>query len=471
MRKTILTIISLALLQVVLLGQESIRKELFGDSDNMIQKIKESKGDIYAPNTFKDGMESYTDAESKFKDGGNMEDIKEYITEANTEFKKVFGLIDLANLSVPTAIEAREDAITAESEKNVPELWKNAEEKFKDAMEKMEDNNLDKAKSFAAEAEKMYRDTELASVEQGILVSARAQIKKNEENDVPDQAPNTHALAKEHIAKAEQLLTEDRYKRDEAVEQAKEGEYQALHAEYIANLAIKMKEIDNGYELLILESEIPLKELNGKIGKVGRFDKGYDSATKNLEDYISSVTTSVAELEATIADQKKQIAKLDANMSKYAETESKLQSKVAQEEKIKAISKTFTESEAQVLQDGDNVIIRLYGLTFPSGESTIKPEYFGLLKKVQNGIEIFENSKVSVQGHTDSRGSNDLNMKLSEERSSAVKEYLLANMPSLKGRITSKGYGKERPVASNETAEGQAKNRRIDIVIAPEWAK
>ena len=65
----------------------------------------------------------------------------------------------------------------------------------------------------------------------------------------------------------------------------------------------------------------------------------------------------------------------------------------------------------------------------------------------------------------------DLNMNLSEERAGAVLEYLSANMPSLKGRITSKGYGKERPIASNETEEGRAKNRRIDIVITPEWAK
>ncbi len=467
MKKAVFLVIVISLLQITLQGQESIRKELFGESETMIQKIKEQKGDVYAPNTFKDGMESYNDAESKFKDGGNMEDIKEYITEANTNFKKVFEFVDLANLSFPTAIKAREDAITAESEEHASGLWKSAEEKFKDAMEKMEDNNLDKAKSLAAEAEQMYSSTELAAVEQGILVNARNQIKKNDENDVADFAPTTQALAKKHIADAEQLLAADRYKREEAIKNAKEAEYQALHAEYIAVMAREAKEKDDGYEFLILQSEKPLSSLNEKIGKVAHFDKGYDQATKNLEDYIASVD----ELKSTIADQEKQIAKLESKMEKYSETESKLQLKMDQEAKIKAISSTFTKSEAQVLQDGDNVIIRLYGLTFPSGQSTIKPEYFGLLKKVQNGIETFDNSNVAVQGHTDSRGSNDLNMNLSEERAGAVLEYLSANMPSLKGRITSKGYGKERPIASNETEEGRAKNRRIDIVITPEWAK
>lgn len=467
MKKTILLIIMVAFLPALLYGQESIRKELFGKSETLIKKIEEVKGDVYAPNTFSDGMDAYDEAEDNFKNGGNMDDIKEYITEANTYFKKVLEFVDLANLSFPTSIKAREDALKADCEKNSPELWKNAEEKFKDAMSEMEDNDLSSAKSKAAEAEKMYREAELSAIQQGILVKARELIKKNDENDVADVAPVTQALAKKLVAESEELLKSDRYTRDRAKELAHEAEYEARHAEYIAKVVRDVKDMDAGYEFLILQSEDPLKTLNEKIGKVGRFDKGYDEATKNLEDYIASVDA----LKAKIADQKKQIVKLESKMDQFSATESKLQLKMAQDAKIKDISKTFTKSEAQVLQDGDNVIIRLYGLTFPSGQSTIKPEYFGLLKKVQNGIETFENCNVSVQGHTDSRGSNNMNMKLSEERAGAVREYLVANMPSLKGRITSKGYGKEKPIASNETEEGRAKNRRIDIIITPEWAK
>ncbi len=466
MKKTILLILMFSFVQV-LLGQESIHKQLFGESETLIKKIEEAKGNIYAPNTFSDGMEAYDKAEDKFKDGGNMEDIKEYITEANGYFKKVLEFVDLANLSFPTAIKARDDALKADCEKHTPELWKNAEEKFKDAMSEMEDNDLASAKSKAAEAEKMYRDAELSAIQQSILGQAREQIKKNEQNEIAEDAPVTEALAKDLIAQSEQLLKENRYSRDKAIKLANEAEYEAKHAAHIAELARQVKEMDAGYEYLILQGEDPLKTLNEEIGKVARFDKGYDEATKNLEDYIASVDV----LKAKIADQKKQIAQLEEKLGKYSETESKLQKKMAQEQKIKAISKTFTKSEAQVLQDGDNVIIRLYGLTFPSGQSTIKPEYFSLLKKVQDGIATFDNCQVAVEGHTDSRGSNDLNMKLSEERAGAVKEYLVANMPTLKGRITSKGFGKERPIASNETEEGRAKNRRIDIIITPEWAK
>jgi len=466
MKKTILLILMISFVQM-LYGQDSIHKELFGESETLIKKIEEAKGDVYAPNTFSDGMEAYDKAENKFKEGGNMEDIKEYITEANNHFKKVLEFVDLANLSFPTAIKAREDALKADCEKHAPELWKNAEEKFKDAMSDMEDNDLSSAKSKAAEAEKMYRDAELSAIQQGILAGAREQIKKNEENEVAEDAPVTEALAKDLIAQSEQLLKTDRYSRDKAIELANEAEYEAKHAAHIAEIARKVKEMDAGYEYIMLEVEKSLKTLNEKIGKVARFDNGYDQATQNIIDFIESVDA----LKAKIAAQEKRIAELEAKTEKFSATENKLQRKMAQEQKIKAIGKTFSDSEAQVLQDGDNVIIRLYGLTFPSGQSTIKPEYFSLLKKVQDGIATFDNCEVSVEGHTDSRGSNTLNMKLSEERAGAVKEYLIANMPSLKGRITSKGFGKERPIASNETEEGRAKNRRIDIIITPEWAK
>ena len=467
MKKIFLAVIVISFLHVTLFGQESIRKELFGESESMIQKIIEIKGDVYAPNTFAEGKEVFNKAEEKFKDGGDMGDIKEYITEANTNFKKVFDFVDQAKLSFPNAIKAREDAISAQSEKYASGLWKSAEEKFREATDAMEDNDLASAKNKAGEAEASYRKTELAAIEQGILVNAREQIKKNDENDVSDFAPVTQALAKNHIATAEKLLASDRYKREEAIKNAKEAEYQAIHAEYLAKLASEMKEKDNGYELLVLKAEKPLTKLNEKIGKVARFEKGYDSATKNIEDYLGTVDG----LKAKISDQEKQIAKFESKMSGYAATESKLKLKMDQEEKIKAIAGTFTKSEAQVLQDGDNVIIRLYGLSFPSGKSTIQTQYFGILKKVQNGIATFENSSVFVQGHTDSRGSNDLNLILSEERASAVNEYLAANMPNIKSRLTSKGYGSEIPIASNETEEGRAKNRRIDIVITPQWAK
>ena len=70
---------------------------------------------------------------------------------------------------------------------------------------------------------------------------------------------------------------------------------------------------------------------------------------------------------------------------------------------------------------------------------------------------------VVVEGHTDSIGSDAYNMKLSQRRANAVRDYMVKNGVS-GSRIKTEAYGKTRPIASNKTAEGRAQNRRVDIV-------
>ncbi len=78
---------------------------------------------------------------------------------------------------------------------------------------------------------------------------------------------------------------------------------------------------------------------------------------------------------------------------------------------------------------------------------------------------MFPDSKVIVSGHTDNVGSDALNQKLSEERAAKVAQFLVdvGGVPG--GRVQSTGKGKNRPVASNESAEGRAANRRVEILI------
>jgi outer membrane protein OmpA-like peptidoglycan-associated protein len=72
-----------------------------------------------------------------------------------------------------------------------------------------------------------------------------------------------------------------------------------------------------------------------------------------------------------------------------------------------------------------------------------------------------------VQGHTDSYGSDEQNLQLSNQRAEAVKQYLLANSNLDASRVEAFGYGESKPIASNETTEGRAANRRVEVVIHP----
>jgi OOP family OmpA-OmpF porin len=78
---------------------------------------------------------------------------------------------------------------------------------------------------------------------------------------------------------------------------------------------------------------------------------------------------------------------------------------------------------------------------------------------------------VTIEGHTDSYGGDDLNQKLSEDRANAVRQYFIANMNLKAEDVEAVGYGESRPIANNETPEGRARNRRIDIVIQTQIAR
>jgi len=81
---------------------------------------------------------------------------------------------------------------------------------------------------------------------------------------------------------------------------------------------------------------------------------------------------------------------------------------------------------------------------------------------------LFPGASISVEGHTDANGSDSTNLILSQDRADAVRQYLVSNFGLNAEKVSSVGYGEARPVATNETAAGRARNRRIDLVIHPE---
>jgi len=101
------------------------------------------------------------------------------------------------------------------------------------------------------------------------------------------------------------------------------------------------------------------------------------------------------------------------------------------------------------------------------GQAVIMPDNYGLLNKVQRAIRTFGEPDVVIEGHTDTTGSDEVNEHLSQERAESVRNYLVANQTLPEDKIVAVGYGSKRPLASNETEEGRAINRRIDVVISP----
>ena len=102
---------------------------------------------------------------------------------------------------------------------------------------------------------------------------------------------------------------------------------------------------------------------------------------------------------------------------------------------------------------------------FETNKAVLLPQSEQLLKEVAEAMkEHAEIGEIEVEGHTDSQGGSRKNMKLSEARAKAVRDFLISE--GIAGsRLVSKGYGETKPVADNKTEEGRTKNRRIEFRI------
>jgi OOP family OmpA-OmpF porin len=116
-------------------------------------------------------------------------------------------------------------------------------------------------------------------------------------------------------------------------------------------------------------------------------------------------------------------------------------------------------------------VISLLGIRGPSGRSTIDGASTPLMTKLRQALALFAGSSIVVEGHTDSNGGDSANLILSQDRADAVRQYLVSDFGVNQEKVSSIGYGEARPVATNETAEGRARNRRIDLIIHVDTAR
>jgi len=102
-------------------------------------------------------------------------------------------------------------------------------------------------------------------------------------------------------------------------------------------------------------------------------------------------------------------------------------------------------------------------INFDSGKSTIKKESLPIVDQIIDMMKQASDIKISVEGHTDSDGKNYANLKLSEARAKSVVDAIVKGGID-KSRLSSVGYGEEKPIAENSTEEGKAKNRRVELI-------
>jgi outer membrane protein OmpA-like peptidoglycan-associated protein len=136
----------------------------------------------------------------------------------------------------------------------------------------------------------------------------------------------------------------------------------------------------------------------------------------------------------------------------------------SQEAKLR---KQLRSTGVSVVRDGDNINLVMPGnITFPTDQSNLKTDFYDVLDSVALVLEEYEKTIIAVAGYTDSVGSDTYNQQLSEKRAASVANYL-KNKGIVAARFDVIGFGERNPIADNNTEEGRALNRRVELTLLP----
>lgn len=457
---------------------DDVRQQLFKGAYLAQTSAKSEGAPLLSPANFAAGMKSLVAAEKAYSQKKAIEKVRAQLVSAISHFDASKLQVQRAKKELAGVLHARKAATNMNAEKYSAKRWRKAVGHFEDAVKALEADKVKKAKSLEQKSILIFREVELVAIKAEHLTETRRLIAQAEDARIGKLAPETLFKARSLLATAEVELTENRYDLDLPRNLATEARYEAKHAVYISEKIKQNKKDDLSDEQLILASEQPLQKIAAAADINARFDKGFDPVATELIEYIDSLRDQLQDVNQTVADKDLQIAGLRDLLQEFAElyggagtSVADLESYLAQQEilleRVRLIESMFDRNEARVFRDAREVYIRLTGLSFDSGRSNINRYNEPLLAKVIEALKLYPNSRIVVEGHTDSFGGDDSNLILSRNRAESVRNYLLSNTAIQSTMIDAIGLGETKPFANNDTPQGRALNRRIDIRILP----
>ena len=194
-------------------------------------------------------------------------------------------------------------------------------------------------------------------------------------------------------------------------------------------------------------------------------------AARQKEEADKARAAAIAEQQAAMEMQKKaeadaQKAAADAQRAQADAEKARQAAAQAEAEKGQLRAQLLAQLNS-ILQTRDSargLIVNMSDVLFDTGSYTLKPGAREKLAKISGIVLAHPGLSLQIEGHTDSVGSNEFNQQLSERRADSVRDFL-AEQGVAASSISARGFGKTQPVASNDTAEGRQRNRRVEIVV------
>jgi len=458
------------------------------------QELDEARAkgkDLLAPESYQVALDAYIKGYTAAQQ--NQSDLAvKYAKEGTTALEAALQTAQTSERLLSEVLEARNRAIKAGADTFYKEQMQKLDTELTKIGQLVDNDKIEKAKERRPELQKGYLDLELEALKQSTIATAQQAIAEAIANDAQKHAPQTLASAQEELTLAQSVLEVDRTSRDKANAHAYRSTVLAKRSMHIAEMVKEFRRRDYSDEDIVLAYQNELNKLAQAMDRQLLFDKANEETLRELGDAVRSLHESnsenkrrALEMEAELArvndEHQQQISTLEQQHARdMAQLESQYTGEISmlgrtqehlarmhkeEQARFERVQSLFNETEANVYRQKNNVLISVHGFKFPVGSAEIRPDNFGLMNKIVQAIEEFKSARISVSGHTDSTGSADANKILSENRARNVAKFFVEVGGIDAKRIQAQGYGQEKPVASNQTAEGRALNRRVEILI------
>ena len=433
-----------------------------------------------APEGYANAKDLFDQAISSAQDG-NTKSANSYTQKAIKALKTVDKNTTTSQRLFVEILANRDRAIKAGAEKLYPEEFKTLESEFHKASNLVENRKIEAAKKLRPGLITKYGRLELKSVKKDAAQAAKAAIANAKEKDAEDYAPKTLKLAEEELTLALSILEANRH-------QSKKAAAHTTRAIQLANKSVQITEMvrdfdrrDYSEEDKVLWYQKQLSTLHEPLNSKLIFDQDNRTTVHSIRNDIAALKQSETDLRSNLKSTENRVEKLlSANRSELGKLKKKYEREISQQnKKRKAMEKRerdtrqrfeyvqslFTEEEAEVYRKRQNVLVLAHGFYFEPGKSEIKSVNFTLLNKIDQAYKKFPKSKLVISGHTDATGNPRKNKLLSEKRAANVAKFLKDTKGIKASKISVRGYGAEKPVASNSTKDGRSRNRRIEVLI------
>lgn len=429
---------------------------------------------LLAPRGFRDALNRFDDAVRRWEEGREDARFGELLAEAGLGLDAAEGTALAARAQFGEALAARAAARSAEAGSRARQAWADAEAELEEAGRRFERGDSEGAGVRAGRALDLYglaaragwRDRFL-----GAAIRARAAALEAEADEL---ASGAFSEGEAFLAEGEADIGRNRL--EEGAGPAGEAARLAFtRAHRIAALfdSVRRREVplerivdahDDALARLAASAGVPARRNDARATADGIASEIERMRAENarLEEDLGSERARTSDLEARLAGAEGRLIEFE---QRFTGARDELLAIREREARLREVQGLFTADEGEVLLSGDRIVLRLHGLTFESGDAEIEDSLHPLLAKVQRVITTFPGATVLIEGHTDAQGGARGNQDLSRRRAIAVREHLLSRVPIPSSRVEAVGLGEDRPIATNDTEEGRARNRRIEVVL------